>query len=239
MAVLATAQEIIDQALAELGLPSSTIGATTAGIQTAVQALAILNGLGDDCVKVHDWQDLEKTATMTGDGVVTEFEMPADFGRVVNQTQWASNLRRPMLGPLTAQQWGWTQYGIVSVGVYYRYRILSNNFAVYPVPAAGEVFNFYYISKNWVMESDGVTLKDKITSGDDTPLFDRSLMVAGVKLRVWAIKGFDTTQLASEFNYRLEAEKGQNQGAMTINLSNQPDYHLIDITNVPDGYWNP
>lgn len=238
MAVLATAQETIDQALSELGLPTSIIGSTQV-TQLVAQMLALMNTLGDDLVKVHDWQDLEDTATMTGDGVTTEFPMPANFGRIVNQTQWASNLRRPMLGPLTAQQWGWTQYGIVSVGVYFRYRILSNNFAVYPVPQAQDVFNFYYISKNWVLDTDGTTLKDKVTAPGDTPLFDRGLMVSGLKLRLWGIKGFDTSDLSREFNYRLEAEKGQNQGAMTINLSNQPDYHLIDITNIPDGYWNP
>lgn len=238
MAVLATAQVIIDQALSELGLPTSILGSTQV-TQLSSQCLALLNALGDDTVKVHDWQDLERTATMTGDGVATQFAMPADFGRIVNQTQWASNLRRPMIGPMTAQQWGWTQYGIVSVGVYYRYRILNNEFTVYPVPANLEVFNFFYITKNWVLDQDGVTLKDKCEFPGDTPLFDRGLMVAGIKLRLWAIKGFDTSILAQEFNYRLEAEKGQNQGAPVLNLSNQPDYHLIDITNIPDGYWNP
>lgn len=237
MANLMTAQEIIDQALNELGLPTSILGSTQV-TQISTQALALLNALGRDLVKVHDWQYLEKTATLTGDGVTTEFTMPSDFGRIVNQTQWSSNLRRPMLGPLTSQQWGWTQYGIVSVGVYYRYRILANMFAVYPTPALNDVFNFFYISRNWVISQD-TTPNDKCINPGDTPLFPGGLMVAGVKLRLWGIKGFDTTILATEFNYLLEAEKGQNQGAPVLNLSNQPDYHLIDITNIPDGYWNP
>lgn len=236
MAVTATAQEIIDAALAELGIASGTIGAAAVN-QSVTQSLALLNRLGDDVCKAHDWQDLEKVATLTGDGTTFQFPFPADFGRVVNQTEWAANNRRPLLGPLTPQQWGWTQYGIVSVGVYFRYRVLDNLFTLFPVPGAGEVFNFFYISKNWVIDGSDGSMKDKITSGADIPIFDRGLMIAGVKLRMWSAKGFDTSSLASEFNYRLEAEKGQNQGAPVLNLSGGPDFHFIDVNNVPDGSW--
>lgn len=235
MAITATAQYIIDQALTELGLPTSQVGSTQV-TQLVQQSLAILNSLGDDTNKVHDWQFLEKVAAYTGDGVNSELVFPTDFGRIVNQTQWSSNMRRPMIGPLTPQEWGWTQYGIVSVGIYYRYRILDNLFAVYPTPALNDTFNFFYISKNWVRAADG-TLKDTITATDDVPLYDRGLMVAGLKLRMWQIKGFDTTALAREFNYRLEAEKGQNQGAQAISLSGEPGFHLLDANNIPDGSW--
>lgn len=237
MAVLATAQFIIDRVLGELGLPTGAIGATNANV-VVTQCVGFLNSLGDDMVKVHDWQVLEEIASFTGDGVLAQFPMPTDFGRVVNQTEWATNMRRPMLGPLTAQQWGWTQYGIVSVGVYFRYRILSNNLAVFPTPGVGENFKLFYIQKNWVTAVDGTT-KDTITAGTDTPVFDRDLMIAGVKLRLWAIKGFDTTQLGQEFNYRLQSEMGQNQGAQVIHLSGgQFDFHYIDGNNVPDGSWS-
>lgn len=236
MTITATAQDIIDQALTELGQPTSAFGSTQVALSVS-QCLAILNTLGQDATKVHDWQFLERTALFTGDGVNSEFDMPADFGRVVNQTEWSSNMRRPMLGPLTAQQWGWTQYGIVSVGVYYRYRILDNKFTIYPVPALNDTFNFYYIDKNWVVAADG-TRKDRVTSVDDTPVFDWTLLVAALKVRFWGIKGFDTTLLAQEYNYRLQVEKGQNQGAAVLQLSGDPGFHFIDITNIPDGNWN-
>lgn len=236
MTVTATAQAIIDQALNELGLPTSVVGSTQA-TQFVIQATAMLNTIGVDATKVHDWQFLQKTATFTGDGVVTEFDMPDDFGRVVNQTEWSSNFKRPMLGPQTAQQWGWTQYGIVSVGVYFRYRILDNQFAIYPVPANGDVFNFFYISKNWVVDNTGLP-KASVTAPTDVPLFDWTLLVAALKVRLWGIQGFDTTLLTQEYNYRLAVEKGQNQGAQAISLSGGPYYHLIDVNNIPDGNWN-
>jgi hypothetical protein len=136
--------------------------------------------------------------------------------------------------------WSWSQYGIVSVGIYYRYRILDNKYTLFPVAGDGEKFSLYYISKNWVR--DGLSpdpqnplYKDHITASSDVPLFDRRLMIAGLKLRFWSQKGFDTTQLAQDFNYALEAEKGQNQGAREINLTRGDEHFFLNYNNIPDG----
>lgn len=236
MATRATVQYIIDTALAELGLESGTVGSATPN-QNVTQCVALLQSLGRDAISVHDWQFLMSTASYTGDGVQSSFDMPADFSRQVNQTQWALNNKRPMIGPLSPQQWGWTQYGIVSVGVYFRYRILSNEFTIFPVPGAGEQFAFYYIVKNWLLDVSG-TPKDVISSGTDVVVFDDRLMIAGLKLRFWAVKGYDTSQLATEYNFVLQTQMGQDQGAPVLQLSGSDGFHYIDETNIPDGSWS-
>lgn len=235
MATRATVQYIIDSALAELGIQSGTVGAAQQE-QNVTQALAILQSLGRDAITVHDWQFLMKTANYTGDGTTVAFDMPSDFSRQVNQTQWALNNKRPMIGPLSPQQWGWTQYGIVSVGVYFRYRILQNDFTIFPVPGVGELFAFYYISGNWLQDASGIP-KSTITAATDVIYFDDRLMISGVKLRLWAARGYDTTQLAAEYNYCLQAQMGQDQGAPVIQLSGTDGFHYIDTSNVPDGSW--
>lgn len=233
----ATTQAIIDRACNELGLPTSSL---TTGLitQLGTQSLSLLNSLGEDLVRAHDWQFLEATATFVGDGVTSEFTLPTDFGRVVNQTVWSSNNKLPMEGPLTAQSWGWVQFGIVSVGVFYRYRILHNKLAVFPTPAVGDEIKFYYIKKNWVLDGDGVTYKDSTDGNGDTPLFDRSVLIKGLKVRLWGQKGFDTTLLTDEYNDVLDAEMAQNQAAQAIRLAGSSDSILIDPRrNVPDGGW--
>lgn len=235
MSTRATVQFIVDSALAELGIQSGEVGSTNQE-QNVTQAVALLQSLGRDTVNVHDWQFLMFTANFTGDNLTTAFPMPDDFGRIVNQTEWALNNKRPMIGPLSAQQWGWTQYGIVSVGVYFRYRILDDLFTIFPVPGTGEQFAFYYISKNWLKDASA-TPTDVITSGTDVVQFDDRLMIAGLKLRMWSAKGFDTSTLAAEFNYILQAQKGQDQGAPVIQLSGTDGFHYIDTSNVPDGSW--
>jgi len=230
-----TAQNIVNSALAELGMPAATFS-TAYTDPTGTQAIALLQALCDEIVRVHDWQNLEKIMTFTGDGVTAEFPLPADYGRQVNQTQWATSDNRPMMGPDSPQMWSWVQYGIVSVGVFFRYRILDNTYHVFPIPGDGEAFALYYISKNCIRDAqDSAIYKSKIERGGDIPLFDRRLLISGLKVKFWAQKGFDTTVLQSEFNYILANEKAQVQGARTINLSANDYSLLIGWQNVPDG----
>lgn len=230
-----TAQNIITDALSELGLPVAQISSSYTD-PTGAQSLALLQALCEELSRAHDWQNLMPTMTFTGDGVTTEFDLPTDFGRQVNQTQWDTSARRPMMGPDSPQLWSWSQYGIVSVGVFYRYRISANTYQVFPVPAAGEAFALYYITKYIIQDgADPTVYKAKITAPGDVPQFDRRLLINGLKVKFWAQKGFDTTVLQNEFNFILGAEKAQSQGASVINLSSNDAAFLLGWQNVPDG----
>lgn len=238
MALQANVLTIVNQSLQELGLPQIFTVVSPQDDQTGFQTLGQVNSLGTQLVKAHDWQFLEKEATFVGDGVTSEFDLPADFGRIVNQTQWSSSNRRPMFGPMSPQGWSWVQFGIVSVGVYFRYRILRNKFQVFPTPGVGEQIHFYYISRNWVYDPIIDDYKDKATLDTDEPVFDQFLMVAGTKFKLWNAKGMDATDLGNQFSYMLEAEKAQTQGAPVISLDSRWDYLYISGQNVPDGSWN-
>ena len=241
MAVRASVLTIVNQALQEIGLPQVETTISPFDDQTGFQTLGLVNALGTQLVKVHDWQFLEKSQQYVGDGIASEFDLPADFGRIVNQTQWTSTNRRPMFGPVSPQGWSWVKNGIVSVGVYYRYRILDNKFQVFPIPALNEKIDFYYISRNWVFDPDIAPsggYKDKLTKDNDEPVFDNFMMCAGVKYKLWAAKGMEAAELGREFEYMVTAEKGQTQGAPVISLNRQWDYLYISGQNVPDGSWN-
>lgn len=238
MALAKTALEMTNQALQEIGLPQAPTIISVQDDQTGFQMHGLLNALGTQLVRVHDWQFLEKTATFVGDGVTTAFDLPEDYGRMVNQTQWAAKNKRPMYGPMSPQGWSWVQFGIVSVGVYYRYRIIGNQFHVFPTPPVGEEFNFYYISKYWVYDPDTDQYKTEVTDDGDLTLFDEFLMVAGMKYKLWSAKGMNAAELLAEFNYMLNAEKSQTQGAGVISLDSRWEHLYISGQNVPDGSWN-
>ena len=236
-----TVLDITNAALQELGLPKVLTIMSETGDRTSFQLAGLLSSLGAQLVKVHDWQFLEKNLELVGDGTTNQFNLPDDFGRQVNQTQWASKDRRPMAGPVTPQGWSWIQHGIVSDLAHYRYRILGNKVVVHPTPAAGEKFYMYYISNKWLVNEPvgfPAVFRSSIEQDDDTPLFDFNLMVAGAKYRIWAAKGMDTTALLQEFNYMLSAEKGQTQGASVISLDRRPYDILLNTNNLPDGGWN-
>jgi len=201
--------------------------------------LGLLNSLGDELVRLKDWQFLQQVMSFTGDGVKDTFDLPVNFGRQVNQTQWDSSNFRPLQGPVSPQVWAWSQFGLVGTGIFYRYRIVNNQYNVWPVPADGNQFDLYYISKDWVR--DGAVeppatpvYYDRVKKGVDVPQFDRRLMIAGLKLKFWAQKGFDTTQLAKEYNDILAMEMAQTQGAAIINLSGGSGRFLLSEANVPE-----
>lgn len=233
-----SALNLVNRALQEIGLPQAQTIISVQDDQTGFQMHGLLNALGTQLVKVHDWQFLEKTATFVGNGVDTSFPLPVDYGRMVNQTQWASKNRRPMFGPMSPQGWSWIQFGIVSVGVYYRYRIIGNRFHVFPTPAVGEEFNFYYISKNWVYDPLKDIYESVVDEDTDQTVFDDFLIIAGMKMKLWTAKGMEATELSREFNYMLDAEKSQTQGAPVIALDARWEYLYISGQNVPDGSWN-
>lgn len=238
MALQDTALKMVNKALQEIGLPQTQTIISAQDDQTGFQMHGLLNALGDQLMRAHDWQFLEKTAELEGDGVTTAFDLPADFGRMVDQTQWASSNRRPMYGPMTPQGWSWVQYGIVSVGVYYRYRIIGNKFHVFPTPALGEKFHFYYISKLWVYDPNTDEYKAEVDDDDDLTLYDERLVITGMKWKLWSAKGMAADSLRDEFDYMLNANKSQTQGAPVIALDSRWEYLYISGQNVPDGSWN-
>lgn len=233
-----SALALVNSALQELGLPQSTTIVSEQDDQTGFQTLGLFNALGNQLIKVHDWQFLEGEATFIGDGVTSAFDLPADYKRFVNQTQWASKNKRPMFGPMSPQGWSWIQFGIVSVGVYYRYRIINNKFHVFPTPGVGEEFHFYYIKKDWVFDPITLTYKDRIENDGDENVFEDYMMIAGMKFKLWAAKGMEASELGREFEYMLATEKAQTQGAGVISLDSRWEFLYISGQNVPDGSWN-
>lgn len=193
--------------------------------------------LGEDLCRIHDWQFLEREVTFAGDGVNNTFDLPADFGRIVNQTLWETKQSvSPVSGGHAPAIWGWFKYGMAGAGIVYRYRIVRNKLEVYPLPAAGAEFSFTYITKMWV-KSQANSEKDTVNTGTDVPQFDRRLMVSGLKSRLWGQKGFDTTHVDREFNMILLSEKGVSQGASVISLNRGIDSFYLSGKNVPDtGY---
>jgi len=123
MPVFATAQSIINSTLQELGLGTVNLAAAAAD-QTGYQLLGLLNALGKEMTRARDWSLLMQELEIVGDGSLNLWQLPDDWARSVNQTQWAASDKRPMYGPISPQQWAWNKFGLVSAGMSYQYRIV-------------------------------------------------------------------------------------------------------------------
>jgi hypothetical protein len=178
----------------------------------------------------------------TGDGVQsvvcaqTAYDLPADFETITNRTQWDKSKHWEMLGPEDAQQWQWLKSGYISTGPRVRWRILDNQFQIWPVMNTNEYLGWEYRSKGWARSVNGA-IKNSFTADDDTTVLDDRVMVLSTKLKYFQIKSFDTTSLTQDYQRYLSIAKSNDKGAANLSFAPYPSKVLIGYANIPDtGY---
>lgn len=167
------------------------------------------------------------------------YPMPSDYQRTVNKTQYNKTNRWSVIGPKTAQEWQWLKASYVTTGPRMRYRIMGDQFVIWPASYADNiVLGFEYQSNGWVIAANG-TPKTKATVDTDTFLFPDRLLVLGTKLKYFEIKGFDTTTLFSDYQRELSKFKAQDAGADTLSMAPRYPNILLTQNNLPDtGFGN-
>jgi hypothetical protein len=183
---------------------------------------------------------MSQQASGTGTGAVvlaqTAYSLPPDFERITNRTAWDKTKRWEALGPEDAQQWQWLKSGYISTGPRIRWRILDNQFQIWPPMNTQEYLGWEYKSKGWARAADG-TVKNSFTADTDTSVLDDRVIVLSTKLKYFQIKSFDTTSLAQEYYRYLNVAKAQDKGAPNLSFAPYPAKVLIGYANIPDtGY---
>jgi hypothetical protein len=178
----------------------------------------------------------------TGSGVQsvvcaqTAYDLPDDFETITDRTQWDKSKHWESLGPESPQQWQWLKSGYISTGPRIRWRILDNQFQIWPVMNTNEYLGWEYRSKGWARAADG-TVKNSFTADSDTTVFDDRLMVLFTKMKYWGIKGFDTTVVSQDYQRVLSIAKANDKGAPNLSFAPYPSKVLIGYANIPDtGY---
>ena len=183
---------------------------------------------------------MTQQASGTGTGAVvlaqTAYSLPADFERITNRTAWDKTKRWEALGPEDAQQWQWLKSGYISTGPRIRWRILDNQFQIWPPMNTQEYLGWEYKSKGWARSATGV-VKNSFTADTDTSVLDDRIIVLSTKLKYFQIKSFDTTALSQEYYRYLNVAKAQDKGAPNLSFAPYPAKVLIGYANIPDtGY---
>ena len=183
---------------------------------------------------------LSQMASGTGSGAIvlaqTAYSLPADFETITDRTQWDKTKHWEALGPETAQQWQWLKSGYISTGPRIRWRILDNQFQIWPPMNTNEYLGWEYRSKGWARAADG-TIKNSFTADSDTTVYDDRLMVIYTKLKYFQVKSFDTTALNQDYMRYLSVVKANDKGAPNLSFAPYPSKVLIGYANIPDtGY---
>lgn len=213
------ANEILNRVAAEVGLePVADPWASTD--QHFGQMRYLLQTAGEELTLAHVWEWQTRSHNIvTGVLETGNYPLPDDFLQMIDQTGWERSENVPLFGPLSAQDWTYLLgRDLVSHTIYASFRIKEGQFSIFPQPPpSGLDINFEYQTKNWISDGQPTpTYSDKVLSGDETILFDRTLITRYLKLKWLEAKGFDTNKPQDDFNVVFTSLTGKDKGAEII-----------------------
>ena len=238
MARYETAAQAIQQAALECGLVSGT-NPYVSSDPAIVQMVGLLNSCGRELLTMREWQRMIVSYTITvAAGDTGFYNLPADYQRHIDQTDWNPSNRLPLGGPLTAQDYTYLlATNLASSTIYISFREKDGQFVILPQPPpVGQVITFEYISRYWVALAGAPTVlaQDTATAPDNVIMFDPLLIQKLLKLRFKEAKGFDTTAASQQFNNAIMSFGGQDKSAPVLSAARSRGFPYIDDRNVPE-----
>lgn len=163
----------------------------------------------------YDWQALQKVQTLTGDGLTADWDLPADYARMMTKAGlWSS-------------RWGWSLEQVTSIDgwlemlstgfipVTGQWSLYGDQIHVLPLMTATETVGFAYISNLIVKSSSGV-LQSTFLADDDRFRLDENALELGM---IWAwrsSKGQASDDDETNFNRALYTAMNNDKGSKPI-----------------------
>src|SRR3954449_2284593 len=134
MTLLSLAQAACD--ILSIPRPTSVIAAAD---QTARTLLSCANREGKSLAARWTWQSLTKTHTFTSTATERQTAgVPSDFGRILSNSFFNRTTKRPVMGPLTAQEWE-AHTALTAQVLFDAFRFRETQLDMKPVPSAGDL----------------------------------------------------------------------------------------------------
>lgn len=162
------------------------------------------------------------------------YVLPQDYDHMIVQTQWDRGFRWQLLGPLNPQEWQVLKSGISPTGPRRRFRLISNQFYVDPIPYDTNQLVFEYYSYNWCQSSQGIG-QTKWQTDTDTYLLDDDTFILGMIWRYRMAKGLDYSEEAAMWQSSIDRFKSRQASTRNLPLNAQnTGIRLISNAQVPD-----
>lgn len=219
-------------------LPQS---ASVGGSTTFEQLRGLLQEILDDLLSRYTFQGVVEEAQFTTNGAVN-FQgdladiAPLGFLRIRPKTFFNRSLRIEVPGPLTASEFQALQT-VSHSGPISWYRIRANSLFMDPIPGEGNLCVFEYISEYAVLgPAPTYTRKQYPTEDGDTFLLPDKLLLAGLRWRWKAEKGFDYAEEFAAYEALAKQLSANSEGARPISLDGQGADARPGVI-VPAGTW--
>lgn len=167
-----------------------------------------------------------------------DYSLPADYDRMISDTNWDRTNHWRNLGAKSSQEWQWLQGGVISVGPRERYRIYQNKLRIFAALTTVYTFAFEYVSNYWIVATGGTAgTKGSFTADTDSAVFPDDLMLAGLKYMWLKAKKLDFGIELAEFTRALSYCKAQDEPVPSMSLAPTAVPELVGPWSVADGSW--
>ena len=200
MSVLSVLQDACTSGIA-LEKPTAVYGSS---VREHLELATLANEMADMIAQSHEWQALQRIAVITGDGTTTDFDLPADFARMLNETQlWSAVIDGPLMPIRDRDDW--------LNAITKDYEFATNAWILYgnqlhfrPALDTSEVVNYFYQSSLWAKNAGGTNIA-AFSADTDTFRLDERLLKLGVIWRWREMKGLPYAENLND--YELLKEK--------------------------------
>lgn len=218
--------------------PADPAGSTDPAVVQMVQAV---NLAGMDLLAMGDWQELQKTHTISiqasTPGISEQaFTLPEDFYEFVDQTQWNSTMQWPAIGPISPQFWQQLLIRQTLPTLSFYWQVRGSRLYILVPPTNAQTLSFFYQSFAWVQDQDNSSLyKNRAVKNGDIILLDAYLITLLARVKWLEMKGLDSSAAMRDFQVNYENRKGNEKGAPVLTMVRTFQYPYIQpLTNTPD-----
>lgn len=201
--------------------------------------MAVNNAL-TELMGMFEWQPLTVRATMpiVADEAQQQskaFDLPVDFDRFIDQTQWSRNTMLPAAGPVSPQGWQYYTVRKMTPTMYLAWQMRGKQLWVLSPPYPNPVdFEFMYITKGQVIDADSHDIhKNLAVKDNDTFILHSGLILLSARVKYLEWKGFDSAAAARDFWNAYAARTGADKGGAVLNLGGASSGRLIGDQSVP------
>ena len=240
-----TANDAMNTVAAEVGL-TPVADPWSRSEPQFLQMRTLLQLVGEELCWLGEWEILNRLYSVTTQvGDTGLYDLPSDYLTMIQQTGWELTNNTPLLGPLSPQDWAYLRgRDLVSQTIYANFRLQDGKFSVFPQPPpAGLEITFEYRANTFVQDPTTPEVQQqKILSGADIILFDKTLTTRYLKVKWLEAKGFDTTKAQADVNMMfglVQPADGAGGKILSAGRSRRGFPYLDSRYNVRDtGYGN-
>jgi hypothetical protein len=175
----------------------------------------VANTMGRRIARAYEWQELKRTATIVGDGVTTDFPLPADYDRMPKKAELWSNSIAAFTHVTDYDKW--LEYLTVMFSTVSNiWTLLGGRIHVRPVLATGVAATYAYQSKLFGRGVGGD--KGRFDNDADEFVLNEELLRLGIIFQWKANKGHAYAEDMANYEELLSTLVSTNIGPRKIRI---------------------